>query len=72
MTSIGYTNSIGGSNVAYNFLAASPKYSGGAIPGWMPQQIQNVDKTYPDFEQIRFTLKQAWNTNYRSQLKVNR
>ena len=35
----------------------------------MPQEIQNVDKRYPEFEQIRFTLKNAWNTTYPSQLK---
>jgi hypothetical protein len=72
MTSIGYTNSIGGSNVAFNYLAASAKYSGGAIPGWMPNQTQTVDKRYPEFEHIRFTLKQAWNTTYPSQLKANK
>ena len=71
MTSIGYTSSINGSNVAFNFLATSKKNSGGAIPGWMPQPSQNVDKRYPEYEQIRFTLKQAWNTTYPSQLRRN-
>jgi hypothetical protein len=37
----------------------------------MPQQTQNVDKTYPEFEQIRWTLKEAWNTTYPSQLRRN-
>jgi hypothetical protein len=37
----------------------------------MPQQTQNVDKTYPEFEQIRWTLKEAWNTKYRGQLRRN-
>jgi hypothetical protein len=35
----------------------------------MPQTTQNVDKRYPEYEQIRYTLKQAWNTTYPSQLK---
>jgi hypothetical protein len=69
MTSIGYTSPINGSNAAFKFLVVNPKNSGGAINGYMPQTTQNVDKRYPEFEQIRFTLKQAWNTTYPSQLK---
>lgn len=72
MTSIGYSNAIGGSNVAFSIFAKDPKNNGGAIRGWMPQQTQNVDKRYPEFEQIRFTLKNAWNTTYPSQLKANK
>jgi hypothetical protein len=37
----------------------------------MPQTTQNVDKRYPEYEQIRYTLKNAWNTTYPSQLKRN-
>jgi hypothetical protein len=69
--SIGYSNPIGGSNVAFSIFARSPTSPGGAIQGWMPQQTQNVDKTYPEFEQIRWTLKEAWNTKYRGQLRRN-
>jgi hypothetical protein len=69
--SVGYSSPINGSNVAFNFLAINPKSSGGGIRGWMPQTTQNVDKRYPEFEQIRFTLKNAWNTTYPSQLKRN-
>ena len=69
--SIGSSNPIGGSNVAFSIFARSIKSPGGAIKGWMPQQTQNVDKTYPEFEQIRWTLKEAWNTKYRGQLKRN-
>ena len=47
--SIGYSNPIGGSNVAFSIFARSIKSPGGAIQGWMPQQTQNVDKTYPEF-----------------------
>ena len=69
--SIGSSNPIGGSNVAFSIFARSIKSPGGAIQGWMPQQTQNVDKTYPEFEQIRWTLKEAWNTKYRGQLRRN-
>jgi hypothetical protein len=71
-TSIGYSSAINGSNVAYGSFAANPKNPGGAINGWMPQQTQLVDKKYVDYEQIRFTLKNAWNTKYPYQLKVNK
>ena len=69
--SVGYTSPINGSNVAFNKFAINLKSPGGAISGWMPQTTQNVDKRYPEFEQIRFTLKNAWNTTYPSQLKRN-
>ena len=69
--SIGYSNPIGGSNVAFSIFVKDPKSSGGAIRGWMPQQTQNVDKRYPEYEQIRWTLKEAWNTTYPSQLRRN-
>ena len=70
-TSVGYTSPINGSNVAFNYLVKKPASSGGAIRGYMPQDTQNVDKRYPEFEHIRFTLKNAWNTNYRRQLRAN-
>jgi len=68
-TSVGYTSPINGSNVAFQYLVRRPGNSGGAISGYMPQQTQNVDKRYPEFEQIRFTLKNAWNTTYPTQLR---
>jgi hypothetical protein len=68
-TSVGYTSAINGSNVAYAKFTINPKNPGGAINGYMPQPTQLVDKRYPEFEQIRFTLKNAWNTTYPSQLK---
>jgi hypothetical protein len=70
MTSIGYSSAINGSNVAFTFLAKNPKNPGGAIRGYMPQNVQNVDKRYPEFEQIRFTLKNSWNTTYPSPLRA--
>jgi len=68
-TSVGYTSPINGSNVAFQAFIVRPANSGGAINGYMPQQTQNVDKRYPEFEHIRFTLKNAWNTTYPSQLR---
>jgi len=69
MTTVGYTNAINGFNTYYSFLAADKNSPGGAIRGWMPQPLQTNDRRYPEFEQIRFTLKSAWNTTYPSQLK---
>ena len=69
--SVGYTSPINGSNVAFAILAKNPASPGGAIQGYMPQAVQTNDKTYPEFEQIRFTLKNAWNTTYPSQLRRN-
>ena len=68
-TSVGYTSPINGSNVAFQAFVVKPGNSGGAINGYMPQQTQNVDKRYPEYEHIRFTLKNAWNTTYPSQLR---
>lgn len=68
-TSVGYTSPINGSNVAFQQFIIRPNNSGGAINGYMPQQTQTTDKRYPEFEHIRFTLKNAWNTTYPSQLK---
>jgi hypothetical protein len=68
-TSVGYTSPINGSNVAFQAFIVRPANSGGAINGYMPQTTVNVDKRYPEFEHIRFTLKNAWNTTYPSQLR---
>lgn len=72
MPSIGYTNSIGGSNVAFNFFAVNNNNPGGAINGWVPKQTQLVDKRFQEYEHIRFTLKNSWNTSYPRQLKRNK
>ena len=69
--SIGYTSPINGSNVAFSIFARNPASPGGAIRGWMPQTTQLTDKRYPEYEQIRYILKNAWNTKYRSQLQSN-
>ena len=68
--SVGFSNPISGSGGTNNSLFIIDKNnSGGAIKGYMPQQILKTDKDYKDFEHIRFTLKEAWNTTYPSQLK---
>jgi hypothetical protein len=68
-TSVGYSSPINGSNVAFQQFVVKPTNPGGAINGYMPQTTINVDKRYTEFEQVRFTLKNAWNTTYPSQLK---
>jgi hypothetical protein len=67
--SVGYSSAINGTNVAFAIFAANKKYPGGAIPGWMAQTTIVTDKRYIEFEQIRWALKNAWNTTYPSQLK---
>jgi hypothetical protein len=37
----------------------------------MPQSTQLTDKRYPEYENIRQTLKNSWNTTYPSQLRRN-
>jgi hypothetical protein len=69
--SIGYSSPMNGSNVAFNIFARSPTNPGGAIQGWMPQTNQLTDKRFNEYEHIRFTLKNAWNTTYPSQLRNN-
>lgn len=68
-TSIGYSSPINGSNVAFQSFIVNSSNSGGAIKGYMPQTTQLTDKRYNEYEHIRFTLKNAWNTSYASQLK---
>ena len=71
MSSIGYFSSIGGSGGQASPFVIDKKNSGGAIQGYMPQQLLKVDKDFKEFEQIRFTLKNAWNTTYPSQLRTS-
>ena len=67
--SVGFTNPINGSGGMASIFVVDKNSSGGAIKGYMPQTIIKTDKDYKEFEQIRFTLKEAWNTTYPSQLK---
>ena len=70
MPSVGFQNPISGSYGAFNIFVKAPQNPGGAIRGYMPNPIEKVNREYPEFEHIRFTLKQAWNTRYPSQLKA--
>lgn len=45
--------------------------NGGGLHGYMPPPTMDVDKTYPEYEHIRFSLREAWNTHYKSQLYAN-
>ena len=67
--SIGFQNPISGSGGTGSKYVIAPGNPGGAIRGYMPQTTLKTDKDYKEYEQIRFTLKQAWNTTYPSQLK---
>ena len=72
MSSIGYFSAVSGSGGQASKAVIDKKNPGGAIRGYMPQQNQTVDKQFSEFEHIRFTLKQSWNTTYPSQLKANK
>lgn len=67
--SIGSNNPISGANSFFKSFVIDPTSSGGAIRGYIPQSTQDSDRTYVNYEQIRFSLKNAWNTTYRSQLR---
>jgi hypothetical protein len=41
---------------------------GQGLKGFIPQQVQDNDNTYQDFEQNRFQVVQAWNNNYKAQI----
>ncbi len=69
--SVGFQNPISGSYGTFSKFIIDPKQPGGAIRGYMPNATVDTDKTYPDYEHIRFTLKQAWNTTYPSQLRAS-
>jgi hypothetical protein len=70
MPSIGYTNPIAGSGgmTPNPGIHASPL--GGGLPGFIPQAVNDTNN-YDEYAVTRFTLRQAWNTKYPSQLKVN-
>ena len=70
MTSIGFNNPISGSYGTSSNVASATS-PGGAIRGYMATSVMDNDKSYPNYEHIRFSLKQAWNTLYPSQLKAS-
>ena len=48
-----------------------PSSAGGGIPGLMAPATNTCDRSYLNYEQPRFSLRDAWNTTYPSQLRVN-
>ena len=74
--SIGYTNSISG-NFPQFFLVSGDfkgKALGGGFQGYMPQAVQTTEKgSYGSnvFENIRFTLRNSWNTTYKAELRAS-
>ena len=66
--SVGYSNPIGGScKTNLNFMGLGSSLGGG-IKGYIPSAIQDTNN-YDNYAQIRFTLRQAYNTTYPSQLQ---
>ena len=50
-------------------LLGGQPLQGGGLRGFMPRNIQKVDKDAEDFENVRYTLREAWNTSYPQQLR---
>jgi hypothetical protein len=74
-TSIGYTNSISGSFPKFYALSGNVKGKalGGGFQGYMPQQVQTTEKgSFGSnvFENLRYTLRNAWNTTYKAELRA--
>lgn len=46
----------------------NPATNGGGIPGLMAPATGDADRTFANWEQPRFTLREAWNTAYPGQL----
>lgn len=71
-TSIGYTNSITGSFPRFiDNGSTKGKSLGGGFQGYMPQAVQTTEKgSFGSnvFENLRYTLRQAWNTKYKAEL----
>jgi len=73
-TSIGYSNAISGSFPKY--MPNKTKVGrnlGEGFQGYMPQAVITTEKGSfgsNDFDTMRFTLREAWNTTYPSQLKA--
>jgi len=74
MTSIGYRSPGNSVKQTYIVSPGNPGYSslGGGLRGFIPTAVQTTDLSSEDVIQQRFQLTQAWNTNYKQQLKVAR
>jgi len=57
--------------VTTSLMFGGQPVQGGGLHGFMPNTILDVDKDYEDYENIRFKLKQAWNTSYPQQLRTS-
>ena len=67
---IGYTNPISGSGGSSIYIPG--KYPlGGGIPGFIPQAT-NTTNNDNEFIDTRFSLKNAWNTNYARAVNGNK
>lgn len=62
-------NSNSGRNRSYLVYTKNTNNPGGAIKGWIAPDIHGSDKSDVNYRQIRFKLTDAWNTNYKTQLK---
>ena len=50
-------------------LLGGKPLQGGGLRGFMPRNIQKVDKDAEEYENVRYTLREAWNTSYPQQLR---
>lgn len=70
--SIGYTNSISGSFPKFIFNGdIKGARLGGGFQGYMAPQVQTTEKgSFGSnvFENLRYTLRNSWNTTYKAQL----
>lgn len=62
------TGGIAGPILGVNVV--KPNTHGGGIRGFMPQATGDADRSFINWEQPRFTLREAWNTKYKAQLKA--
>lgn len=69
--SVGFDNPISGSYGSMFKNVSKDGSLGGGIPGFIPTPVQKVDNN-DGFAQIRFSLRQAWNTSYPLQLKKSK
>lgn len=61
------TGGVGGRPIL-GITIEDPATNGGGMPGIMPPASGDADRTFINWEQPRFTLRQAWNTSYPGQL----
>jgi hypothetical protein len=74
MPSVGYVSAFNGSFPKYMINNTNVgRNLGGGYQGYMPQSVVTTEKGSfgsNDFDTLRFTLREAWNTTYPSQLKA--